>query len=174
MSKITVFRTIYSIAALALSVNVAKAQSSSDWSRNSAGAYGGVFQWDGSGTGTSWIAGARGTRTLVGQWLLGEGSFNLGRMREQLRSSDTQFQIADAQLQFQAPFSRIRPYLGVGGGEMWASGASRWHSQSPSAATGIRAFVARESVIQVELRMRGWKDYHAGAASWTVGLSRQF
>jgi hypothetical protein len=174
MRSKTIFAAFCLTGILVGSRNVS-AQNSAGPAKTSVGAYAGLFQFDSHGTGTGGIAGLRAAHALVGNWLLAEGAVAYGTMREGYGATDTQFGIAEAQLQLQAPFHSLQPYIGAGPGTIRSLGTvSKFRSGTLSAATGLRLPTGNRTVLQAELRLREWNDWHAGAASWILGFSRAF
>ena len=87
--------------------------------RHAAGLVAGVSQFDLSGTGTTALVGAR-LETELQRWLVAEGALGYFRPQEQFPERST-YAIPEVQLQVQYPGRVVRPYLGVGGGYVFAN-----------------------------------------------------
>jgi hypothetical protein len=164
------------IAAIPLEAQTRGPQISAAW---------GAMQYDALGTGTAPMMALRAGIPVAGSWLVAEGNLSVASLDEQSAEIGTRTGIAEGQLQFQLPFARVRPYVGVGGG--WAhyfSNALHGSETSPtySAATGLRFLLSPRIGASAELRLRGWNYYHdqsgsgfgSSAAEWTGGLSYTF
>jgi hypothetical protein len=125
----------------------------------------GVSQFDLSGTGTAPIIGGRVAAALK-SWLAIEGA--LGTLRPDESSRSIRYFIPEAQLQFQIP-TRVRPYLGFGGGYFMGSGLPKRGTASLSG--GLIVPVRDKYDARGELRVRGIGSSFGGAtAEWTIGI----
>jgi hypothetical protein len=137
----------------------------------------GAFQFDASGTGWAPVVALRGEHALVGRWLLGEAGVGYAPIGEQFAADRTHLGLAEVQLQLQAPFARVRPYVGGGGGlvsYLRGAGGRDVVTSTLSVAGGVRAALSNQFGLRAELRVRGWDDFVNSAAEYTVGLSRSF
>jgi hypothetical protein len=144
----------------------------------------GAMQFDASGTGTAPVIGLRAAVPLIGSWLLAEGNLSYASLNEQFSDVGTRIGVAEAQLQFQLPLARVRPYLGVGAGwfHYFNNAPVSSTSQTYSAAAGLRVGLSPRFTARAELRLRGWNPYGdspnsgfgASAAEWTGGLAYTF
>ena len=138
--------------------------------RNSVSVVGGVTQYDLSGTGSAFIAGAHLDRR-VRPWLIGDASLRVLRPVEQFRERSW-YAIPELQLQLQTPRGVVRPYVGAGGG--WFVGP-QWRGTA-SGALGLR-YVGRETPLgaRAELRVRGiGRTFSGAAAEWSLGAAYHF
>ena len=76
----------------------------------------GVSQFDAAGTGTAPLLAARVSGQLMSTWLLGDLSFSYAPLDEQFSTQSTRTGVFEGQVQAQLPLTRLRPYIGVGGG----------------------------------------------------------
>jgi hypothetical protein len=131
------------------------------------------------------MIGLRAAVPLGTSWLLGEGNLTFASLREPNLAIGTRAGVAEGQLQFQVPFSRVRPYVGVGGGWFhYFSSAVRGAETSPtfSVAAGLRTRLSGRFGASAELRVRGWNyqseepdaGFHRSAAEWTAGWTYAF
>src|SRR2546423_6351652 len=140
----------------------------------------GFSQFDASGTGTAPVAALRVAAPLVSPWLLGDLNFVYASLDEQFSTTNTRIGVAEGQLQAQWPSTRIRPYLGLGGGWLhYFNNAASRPSTGPtlSAAAGLRVAAAR-MIYRGELRLRAWESagggYNNSAAEFTAGVGWAF
>ena len=144
----------------------------------------GTMWFDASGTGTAATFAARGMTPIAGRWLLAEGSLGYAALGEQFMRSRTRFGTLEAQLQVQAPFRVVRPYLGLGGGWVRYFTNTSFRNEMPatfSTAAGVRVRMTPNVGMRAEFRIRGWNRYTTGdfgfsssAAELTGGLSYLF
>jgi hypothetical protein len=143
----------------------------------------GAMQFDASGTGTVPVIALRAAVPLVGSWILGEANFSYASLDEQFSAVGTRVGVAEGQVQFQLPFYRVRPYVGVGGGWLhYFNNAGGRATTSPtySAAAGLRARLSGRFGASAELRLRGWQyggtpaGFGSSAAEWTAGTTYSF
>ena len=145
----------------------------------------GVMSFDASGTGYAPTVALRGEHGLAGQWLLGELSLGYASLGEQFEAIPTRLGVTEFQLQLQAPFRTVRPYIGAGGGAMTylSNAADRGRTAGTvSFAAGARASLMRRFSVRVEARMRGWGGpcdgctdlFTNSATELTAGISRSF
>jgi hypothetical protein len=145
----------------------------------------GAMQYDASASSSVPMIALRAATPLGTSWLLGEGNLTFASLREQSLAIGTRAGVAEGQLQFQVPFARVRPYLGVGAGWFhYFSSAVRRAETSPtfSAAAGLRARLSGRFGASAELRLRGWNyqseqpdsGFHNSAAEWTAGWTYAF
>jgi len=145
----------------------------------------GAMQYTEVSTGAVPMMALRGAVPLGTSWLLAEGNLTFASLREPGFGIGTQAGVAEGQLQLQLPFSRVRPYVGVGAGwfHYFDSGV-REAETSPtySVAAGMRVGLSSHFGATAELRVRGW-DYHRddvglafgrSAAEWTAGWMYTF
>jgi hypothetical protein len=133
----------------------------------------GVSQFDLSGTGTTGIVGAR-VEAEVRRWLVAEGALGFFRPVEQF-GGRSRYTIPEAQLQVQFPGRAVRPYLGAGGGYVFASGG-RGTQGTASGAAGLRLALPGAPIdARGELRVRGiGRSFTGSTAEWTLGLGYRF
>ena len=162
---------------LALATRPASAQSATQPavrnSRFAAGLVAGVSQFDLSGTGTTVLVGARFDAELQ-RWLVAEAAVGYFQPDEQLTFGSS-YTIPEVQLQVQYPGHVVRPYLGVGGGYVFASDG-RQKQGTGSGAVGLRIGppTARFDGL-TELRVRGIGTSFSGStAEWTFGVVHRF
>ena len=143
----------------------------------------GASQFDASGTGTAPIAAIRAAAPLVGRWMLGEISLSYATLDEQFSTIDTRVGVGEAQLQAQLPATRVRPYIGLGGGWLhYFNNAAGRSATTPtvSGSAGVRVPVSSSVLVRGELRLRSWKTggnssgFHNNAAEFTAGLGYAF
>jgi hypothetical protein len=142
----------------------------------------GASQFDASGTGTAPIAAIRAATPLVGHWMLGEVSFSYASLDEQFSTTNTRVGVGEAQLQGQYPATRVRPYVGLGGGWLhYFNNAAGRPETTPtvSGSVGLRMPVASSLMLRGELRLRSWKGggssgFVNSAAEFTAGLGFRF
>ena len=165
-----------SIAITGLTVLIAlpaAGQSSSVVSRprHAAALVAGASQFDLSGTGTTGVFGAR-VETELRRWLVAEGALVFFRPMEQF-GGRLRYTITEAQLQLQLPGRVFRPYLGVGGGYVFAQGNDM--RGTGSVAAGVRVALRPSLDLRSELRVRGIGSSFSGStAEWTIGLGYRF
>ncbi|MDB4885791.1 MAG: hypothetical protein JWN79_1229 [Gemmatimonadetes bacterium] len=129
----------------------------------------GPVQFDMSGTGTTAFGALRADQELT-SWLVLEQSLGVLRPDEQTQSRRT-YVMPELQLQTQATFGRVRPYLGLGVGVLHSvSGGSRNYAVA-SGSVGARTAVAPTLDLRTELRVTAQA---ATLAQWTLGLARRF
>lgn len=139
--------------------------------RYAGGVVAGASQFDLSGTGTTGIIGGR-IEADVRSWLVAEGAVGFFRPAEQF-GGRSRYTIPEAQLQVQIPGHMVRPYLGAGGGWVFASGRNM--TGTVSGAGGLRVELQRALDARGELRVRGIGSSFSGAtAEWTLGLGYRF
>ena len=143
----------------------------------------GVSQFDASGTGTAPLAAVRAAAPLVGRWMLGEISLSYASLDEQFSTTNTRVGVGEAQLQAQLPATRVRPYMGLGGGWLHYFNNSAGRSATTptvSGSAGLRVPVSSSVLVRGELRLRSWKTggnnsgFHNNAAEFTAGLGYAF
>jgi hypothetical protein len=142
----------------------------------------GFSQFDASGTGTAPVAAIRAAAPLIGKWLLGDLSLSYASLDEQFSTTNTHVGVGEAQLQAELPATRVRPYIGVGGGWLhyFNNSAGRGAgSPTVSGAVGLRIPVASTVLLRGELRMRSWRStsssgFHNAAAEFTAGIGYAF
>jgi hypothetical protein len=142
----------------------------------------GASQFDASGTGTAPIAALRVGAPLVGRWMLGDFNLAYASLDEQFSSTSTRIGLAEGQLQAQLPATRLRPYVGFGGGWLhYFNNAAGRLATSPtlSGAVGLRMTLASTLLVRGELRLRTWESgpnsgFHNNAAEFTAGLGYVF
>lgn len=142
----------------------------------------GASQFDASGTGTAPIAAIRAATPLVGRWLLGEVSLSYASLDEQFSTTNTRVGVGEGQLQAQFPVTRVRPYVGLGGGWLhYFSNAEGRSAATPtlSGAAGLRIPFASALMLRGELRVRYWEGggssgFVNGAAEFTGGIGYRF
>ena len=162
---------------LALAAHSASAQSATtpapQTSRYAAGLVAGVSQFDLSGTGTTVLVGARFAADLQ-RWLVAEAALQSIQPEEQFGVS-ARYTIPEVQLQLQYPGRVVRPYLGVGGGYVFASdGREKQGTGSGAVGLGIGPPSARLDVL-TELRVRGiGRSFGGSTAEWTLGVVHRF
>lgn len=153
--------------------------------RHAAGLVAGVSQFDLSGTGTTALVGAR-LETELQSWLVAEGALGFFRPQEQFPGRST-YTIPEVQLQVQYPGRVVRPYLGLGGGYVFASAGRETQIAGPgniepgtqvtgSGAVGLRVAIPDQPLLMLtELRVRGiGQSFSGSTAEWTIGLVRRF
>ena len=132
---------------------------------------GGVAQFDLSGTGTTPVYSLRADQRHK-SWLVTE--LALGYLRPPMQSGAREtLLIPEGQLQVQLPLNYVMPYLGLGGGAVFARGAGESETTvTGSVATGLRVDLPHAPVsLQAELRVRGIGSSFSGStAEWTCGL----
>ena len=133
---------------------------------------GGPWQYDLSGTGTSWFAGLRLAVPIGGPLLL-EPGITYARYTSQ-GDDDVNLVFPEAQLQVELLRRRLRPFIGVGAGPAlaWTAGASDTDI-ALTASAGMRAQVSPLWGVLGELRIRSINPWTGSAAEWTVGISRR-
>ena len=132
---------------------------------------GGAAQYDLSGTGTTGVVSLR-LDDMPKRWLVTELSLAYLHPPMQSGARETLL-IPEGQLQVQAPFSFVMPYLGIGGGVAFAHTAGQSETTATaSVATGLRIVLPNAPVsLQAELRVRGIGSSFSGStAEWTGGL----
>lgn len=142
----------------------------------------GASQFDASGTGTAPIAAIRAATPLVGQWMLGEVSFSYASLDEQFSTTNTRVGVGEGQLHAQYPATRVRPYVGLGGGWLhYFNNAAGRSTATPtvSGSVGLRIPVASSFMTRGELRLRSWKGggsagFVNAAAEFTAGIGYRF
>jgi hypothetical protein len=142
----------------------------------------GASQFDASGTGTAPIAAIRAATPLIGQWMLGEVSLSYASLDEQFSTTNTRVGVGEGQLQAQLPATRVRPYLGLGGGWLhYFNNAAGRSAATPtvSGSAGLRMPVASALMLRGELRLRSWKGggssgFVNSAAEFTAGIGYRF
>ena len=132
---------------------------------------GGAAQYDLSGTGTTGVVALR-FDDMPKRWLVTE--LSLAYLHPPMQSGGREtLLIPEGQLQVQAPFSFVMPYLGIGGGAAFAHGGGQTETTATaSVATGLRIVLPNAPVsLQAELRVRGIGSSFSGStAEWTGGL----
>jgi hypothetical protein len=150
------------------SVHVASAQQGPR-PRFGIGLVAGPAQFDMSGTGTTAFGALRADQELT-SWLVLEQSLGVLRPDEQTLTRRT-YLMPELQLQTQATFGNVRPYLGLGVGYLHAiSGDSRNYGVA-SGSVGARTALSPSLDLRSELRVTGQA---ATLAQWTLGVSRRF
>ena len=142
----------------------------------------GASQFDASGTGTAPIAAVRAAAPLVGRWILGEISLSYASLDEQFSAINTRVGVGEAQLQAQLPATRVRPYIGLGGGWLhYFNNAAGRPATTPtvSASAGLRIPISPSVLVRGELRLRSWESgsnsgFNNNAGEWTAGLGYAF
>jgi hypothetical protein len=142
----------------------------------------GASQFDASGTGTAPLAAIRAAAPLVGNWMLGDISLSYASLDEQFSTINTRVGVAEGQLQAQLPATRVRPYVGLGGGWLHYfnnSGGLPATNPTVSGSVGLRVPVSSALLLRGELRLRSWKTgtssgFHNNAAEWTAGMGYAF
>jgi len=142
----------------------------------------GASQFDASGTGTAPIVAIHAATPLVGQWMLGEVSFSYASLDEQFSTTNTRVGVGEGQLQAQFPATRVRPYVGLGGGWLhYFNNAAGRSAATPtvSGSVGLRMPVASSLMLRGELRLRSWKGgggsgFVNSAAEFTAGMGYRF
>ncbi len=142
----------------------------------------GASQFDASGTGTAPLAAIRAAAPLVGDWMLGDISLSYASLDEQFSPINTRVGVAEGQLQAQLPATRVRPYVGLGGGWFhYFNNAAGRSTTSPtvSGSVGLRVRVSSGLLLRGELRLRSWKTggnsgFVNNAAEWTAGMGYAF
>lgn len=132
---------------------------------------GGAWQYDLSGTGTTWFAGARAALPLGGPLLIEPGLTYARYTTQGGTASNLLF--PEAQLQVELLRDRYRPFLGVGAGPAFISGGGSNTELSLTASAGLRAQITPLWGVRGELRVRSIDPWVGTAAEWTVGLSRR-
>jgi hypothetical protein len=136
------------------------------------GVHVGISQFDLSGTGTAPFGSFR-VEQEVNRFVVIEGALSYFRPEEQFGTRRHYF-ISEAQLQVQAPWSTFRPYLGVGGGAVIASGG-RGTRETLAASGGVRTALSSVWDVRGELRVRNvGQFFSATTAEWTAGIARRF
>lgn len=148
----------------------AAAQEAAD--RPSLALVGGAWEYDLSGTGTSWFAGARGSLPVGGP-LVFEPGVTYARYGSQ-GGSDVNYLIPEAQLQIESLRGGARPFLGIGAGPAlgWSNGDSQI-DLSLSVGAGVRFDVSPDWGARAELRVRSIDPWTGTVAEWTAGVSRR-
>lgn len=98
------------------------------------------------------------------------------RLHEQFGQRQT-YLIPEAQLQVQAPFATVRPYIGLGGGLVHRSGEGHnSNTGTVTSAGGVRVLPPSSKVtVEGELRVRALgSNFNASSAEWTLGLGWPF
>ena len=133
----------------------------------------GASQFDLSGTGTTALVSAR-LEAEVRRWLVAEAALNIFRPDEQF-SRQVRYTVPEVQLQVQVPGRVVRPYLGAGGGFVFAGDCQRRRGTA-SGAAGLRvALPGGRLDARGELRARGIGRYFSGStAEWTAGIGYRF
>ena len=141
--------------------------------RYAVGVVAGASQFDLSGTGTAGLLGAR-VEAELRRWLVAEGAVGFFRPGEQF-GGRASYAIPEAQLQVQFPGRVVRPYLGAGGGYVFASGGGDAEGTA-SGAGGLRVALPGAGLdARGELRVRGIGQSFAGStAEWTLGVGYRF
>jgi hypothetical protein len=141
--------------------------------RHAAALVAGVSQFDLSGTGTAGIVGAR-LEAEVRRWLVAEGALGFFRPEEQF-GGRSRYIIPEGHLQVQFPGRAVRPYVGAGGGYVFASGGRRSRGTA-SGAAGLRLGLPGAPIdARGELRVRGiGRSFSGSTAEWTLGLAYRF
>jgi hypothetical protein len=142
----------------------------------------GATQFDASGTGTGPVAAIRLGAPLVGNWMLGDVSLSYASLDEQFSPSNTRVGVGEAQLQAQVPTTRVRPYVGLGGGWLhYFNNAAGRSATTPtiSGSAGVRLPVSSALLVRGEFRLRSWKSgtnsgFHNNAAEFTAGMGYTF
>jgi hypothetical protein len=132
---------------------------------------GGAAQYDLSGTGTTGVISLR-LDHMPKRWLVTEASLGYLHPPMQFGGRETLL-IPEGQLQVQLPFNYVMPYLGIGGGWVFAHGDGRSErTGTASVATGLRVVLPNAPIsLQAELRVRGiGKSFSGSTAEWTGGL----
>jgi hypothetical protein len=143
----------------------------------------GPMTFDASGTGVAPVVTASAAQTLPWRWVAVEGALGYSPLGEQFGGDPTQLGLAEAQAQLQWPGSRVRPYLGFGGGLVhYFSNAAGRKASTPSVVVGagVRTMLVGDWGFRLDGRVRGWE--FAGATDWavntsaevTAGISRRF
>lgn len=142
----------------------------------------GASQFDASGTGTAPIAAIRGSTLLVGRWLLGEISLSYASLDEQFGATNRRVGVGEGQLQAQFSTTRVRPYIGLGGGWLHYFNNDEGRSAATptlSGSAGLRIPIASALMLRGELRVRYWEGggssgFVNGAAEFTGGIGYRF
>lgn len=141
--------------------------------RYAGGVVAGASQFDLSGTGTTAFLSAR-LEAELRRWLVAEAALNTFRPVEQF-GRQARYTVPEAQLQLQVPGRVIRPYLGAGGGFVFAGDGQRRRGTA-SGAAGLRvALPGGRLDARGELRARGIGRYFSGSTTeWTAGIGYRF
>jgi hypothetical protein len=155
---------VLSLAALASPV-----LAQTNW-RLSGGA--GILAWDASGTGESGTVVVRASHPVLTRWLAVEVGGGYAALAEQFSAASTKTLSVDAQLQLQAPWSRIQPYVGVGPtlfSYLTQAGGRDRVEPGYSVGAGVRAQMTRRLGLVADGRIRGW-DFER-ATDFTVNAA---
>jgi hypothetical protein len=114
--------------------------------------------------------------------MLGDISLSYASLDEQFSPINTRVGVAEGQLQAQLPATRVRPYVGLGGGWFhYFNNAAGRSTTSPtvSGSVGLRVRVSSGLLLRGELRLRSWKTggnsgFVNNAAEWTAGMGYAF
>ena len=142
----------------------------------------GISQFDASGTGTAPLGAIRLSGVIASTWLLGDLSFSYASLDEQFSTVNTRTGVFEGQVQAQWPGTRVRPYIGVGGGWLhyFNNDAGRGTTpQTASGSVGVRFAVSPAVLLRGEMRLRTWESgqnsgFHSNAAEFTAGLGFAF
>jgi hypothetical protein len=133
----------------------------------------GPANYDLSGTGWSWSAGAKLDLPL-GRALIVEPSLGFFTYDSQFGGSSMLLPEVSVQLQY--PGARLRPYLGVGAGGALVIEGSGSSEPTVHAAVGLRAPVSSGWGLRGEARVRNLTVFQANASilEFVAGFSRNF
>jgi hypothetical protein len=114
--------------------------------------------------------------------MLGEISLSYASLDEQFSTINTRVGVGEAQLQAQFPATRVRPYIGVGGGWLhYFNNAAGRPATTPtvSASAGLRIPISSSVLVRGELRLRSWESgnnsgFNNNAGEFTAGLGYAF
>lgn len=141
----------------------------------------GSMEFDASGVGTTDVIALRADRRLAGSWLLGELGLAYSSLREDLQANDTRLGVAELQLQAQAPFPYVQPYIGAGVGTLsYLTNAQGRGSvtEAVSAGAGLRVDVIRNFGLRADGRIRYWdwngEGFVNASGEITAGLAYRF
>ena len=132
----------------------------------------GPADYDLSGTGWSWSAGARLDLPVAGPLLVEPG---LGVFHYDDQFSDRSwYLLPEVSVQLQYPGRGVRPYVGVGGGWAWAVQGPGNSDLSVHAALGVRIDPKPSWGLRTEARMRNISGFEGNNSilEFVVGYSR--
>lgn len=157
------------VGALALSPWMAAAQESG----RAVSVLAGPSQYDLSGTGTTPFGTVR-LDLPVERRLVLEPAFTYMSYESQA-GARTHHMLPEAQLQVTGAGTVFRPYLGVGLGASWATGAADDEFDlTLSTAAGLRVRMSSDWILRGELRVRAIDPWTGTTADWGLGIGRRF
>lgn len=144
----------------------------------------GVAYFDSRGEGYSPTLALRVDQSFARAWLVAEGGVAYMPLRTPFAADRTNLMALDAQLQLQLPFSRVRPYVGIGGGAMMYLSnpdSDGRVTQLATVSAGVRVPVRAGWSFRGDTRLALWERarqtndaFTHGAAGVALGVARDF